>query len=293
MMPDEKSVDAAAENTAAHRSDDTDGESLEIRLLLEALYERYGVDFRNYAHSSLKRRILRRVMEENSGTISGLQKLVFGDEACMDRLLTALTVHVTAMFRDPGFYLALRGQVLPVLRTYPFLRFWVAGCSTGEEVYSLAVLLHEEGLYSRCRIYATDLRETVLDRARAGIFPLSVMRDYTLNYQQAGGRCAFAEYYTAGQESVVFRPFLKENVVFATHNLVSDASFNEFHAIFCRNVMIYFNRPLQEQVHRLFCESLVTLGYLGLGRSESVRFSGCEDQYEAVSARERIYRKIK
>jgi chemotaxis protein methyltransferase CheR len=169
----------------------------------------------------------------------------------------------------------------------------VAGCSTGEEVYSLAILLHEAGLYPRCRIYATDLREAVLDKARAGIFPLAMMRDYTRNYQQAGGQNAFAEYYTSDHELVVFRSFLKENIIFATHNLVSDASFNEFHIVMCRNVMIYFNRPLQERVRRLFHESLVTFGFLGLGRSESIRFSDSEPQYEVISAKERIYRKIK
>jgi chemotaxis protein methyltransferase CheR len=284
---------AAADPAAARGSAGLDQETAELRGLLDAVFEHYGVDFRGYAFSSLKRRVLRRVMEEKTGTIAGLQQLVVADLAAMERLLTALTVHVTAMFRDPAFYVVLREQVLPVLRTYPFLRLWVAGCSTGEEVYSLAILLHEEGLYSRCRIYATDLRETVLEKARSGIFPLSVMQEYTLNYQQAGGRGAFAEYYTSDHEFVIFRSFLRENVVFAAHNLVSDASFNEFHAIFCRNVMIYFNRALQERAHQLFKESLINFGYLGLGRSESVRFSNCEHDYEPVSAKERIYRKIK
>jgi chemotaxis protein methyltransferase CheR len=274
-------------------SPDAEQESIELGLLLEAIFEQYGVDFRDYAYSSLKRRVMRRVIEEDTGTISGLQKLVLADRTSMERLLTTMTIHVTAMFRDPAFYLALREKVLPVLRTYPFIRLWLAGCSTGEEVYSLAILLHEEGLYSRCRIYATDLRESVLDKARAGIFPLAVMQDYTRNYQQAGGQRAFAEYYTSDNEFVVFRPFLKENVVFATHNLVGDASFNEFHGVFCRNVMIYFNRSLQERVHRLFYESLVTFGYLGLGRSESLRFSKAEYLYEPVAPKERIYRKIK
>jgi len=272
---------------------ESDGESVELKELLDAVYERYNVDFRDYAYSSLRRRVKRWVLEEKTGTIAALQKLVLADEFAMERLLTGLTIHVTAMFRDPAFYLALREKVLPVLRTYPFIRIWVAGCSTGEEVYSLAILLHEEGLYSRCRIYATDLRESVLNRARAGIFPLSVMQEYTRNYQQAGGHHSFAEYYTSDHEWVVFRSFLRENIIFATHNLVGDASFNEFHGIFCRNVMIYFNRALQERVHRLFYDSLVTFGYLGLGRSETLRFSESEPQYEAVSAKERIYRKIK
>jgi chemotaxis protein methyltransferase CheR len=205
----------------------------------------------------------------------------------------ALTIHTTSMFRDPAFYLVLREQVVSVLRTYPFLRLWVAGCSTGEEVYSLAILLHETGLYPRCRIYATDMNEIVLNKARAGIFHLSVMQEYTRNYLKAGGDRAFTEYYTADSENVVFRSFLRENVVFAAHNLAGDASFNEFHGIFCRNVMIYFNRSLQDRVHKLFHDSLVTFGYLGLGRSESVRFSSWENSYEPVSAKERLYRKIK
>ena len=295
MAEDERSTPIVPGNGEGlpHGSPEAEQESIELGGLLTAIFEQYGVDFRDYAYSTLKRRVMRRVIEENTGTISGLQKLVLADRLSMERLLTSLTIHVTAMFRDPGFYLALREQVLPVLRTYPFIRLWVAGCSTGEEVYSLAILLHEEGLYSRCRIYATDLRERILDKARAGIFPLAVMQDYTRNYQQAGGQHAFAEYYTSDNEFVVFRPFLKENVIFATHNLVGDASFNEFHGVFCRNVMIYFNRSLQERVHRLFHESLVTFGYLGLGRSESIRFSEGEHLYEPVVSKERIYRKIK
>jgi chemotaxis protein methyltransferase CheR len=270
-----------------------DVESRELKGFLEAVFARYGVDFRDYAYSSLRRRVLRQVIEEKAASIPDLQKLVLADTSAMERLLATLTIHATAMFRDPDFFKALRQEVLPVLRTYPFIRLWVAGCSTGEEVYSLAILLHEECLYSRCRIYATDLRESVLERARSGIFPLAMMRDYTRNYQLAGGQNAFAEYYTSDHESVVFRPYLRENVIFATHNLVGDSSFNEFHMIFCRNVMIYFNRSLQDRVHRLFYESLVTFGYLGLGRSETMRFSESENNYQAISTRERLYRKIK
>src|SRR6266404_803532 len=256
MAETDKGASDAGSKHALWRHGNPDEESAELRSLLDALFEDCGVDFRNYAYSSLKRRVKRRVVEEGARTISGLQKLALADPLCKERLLAALTIHVTAMFRDPGFYLALREKVLPLLRTYPFVRLWMAGCSTGEEVYSLAILLHEEGLYHRCRIYATDLHEAVLRNAKAGIFPLSAMQEYTRNYQQAGGRRAFADYYTADHESVVFRPFLRENVVFGVHNLAGDASLNEFHGIFCRNVMIYFNRSLQEQIHRLFHESL-------------------------------------
>ena len=268
-------------------------EIADVRELIETVYDQYGIDFRNYALSSLKRRVLRSVMDENIETIPALRNLVLSDPAALVRFQWAITVHVTAMFRDPGFYLAFREHAVETLRTYPFLRLWIAGCSTGEEVYSLAILLHEAGLYSRCRIYATDVSDPVLNKARAGIFPLAAMRDYTRNYQKAGGQHAFAEYYTADSDYAVFRPFLRENVVFASHNLAGDASFNEFHAIFCRNVMIYFDRHLQNRVHDLFHESLLTYGYLGLGRSETTRFTSFENSYEPVVPRERLYRKIK
>jgi chemotaxis protein methyltransferase CheR len=270
-----------------------DPEASDIRLLLETLYDLAGADFRSYAYSSLKRRVLAQVARENVGSIPGLEKLVRHNPASRERLIAKLTIHVTAMFRDPTFYRLLRSEVVPVLRTYPFLRFWVAGCSTGEEVYSLAILLQEEGLYPRSRIYATDLNEPVLQKARTGIFPLAAMQEYTRNYQHAGGHRSFAEYYSADNEFAIFRPALRENVVFAAHNLVGDASFNEFHGIFCRNVMIYFNRSLQERVHRLFYESLLTYGYLGLGRSETIRFTPHASAFEEIGGREKLYRKIR
>ena len=267
-------------------------ETADLRSLVDALYEQSGVDFRNYAFSSLKRRVMRCVKDEKVGSLPALRELLLSNAAALLRFQLAITVHVTAMFRDPGFFIAFREHAVAVLRTYPFLRIWIAGCSTGEEVYSLAILLHEEGLYDRCRIYATDVSDPVLSKAQAGIFPLAAMRDYTRNYQKAGGQQAFAEYYTADSDFAVFRPFLRENVIFASHNLAGDASFNEFHAIFCRNVMIYFDRQLQTRVHRLFDESLLTYGYLGLGRSETMRFTFFESSYEPVVPRERLYRKI-
>jgi chemotaxis protein methyltransferase CheR len=191
------------------------------------------------------------------------------------------------------FYRIFREKIIAVLRTYPFLRFWIAGCSTGEEVYSLAILLQEEGLYERSRIYATDVSDLVLAKAKSGIYPLAAMQEYTRNYQGAGGKHSFAEYYTADSEFAIFRPALRENVIFAVHNLVGDASFNEFHGIFCRNVMIYFNRALQERVHKLFYDSLLTYGYLGLGRSETIRFTPHENSFEEVAGREKLYRKIR
>jgi chemotaxis protein methyltransferase CheR len=271
----------------------SDAEGAELRSLLEAIFDRYGIDFRDYAYSSLKRRVMRRVIEEGTETIARLQEKVLSDSAAMDRLQVELTIHVTAMFRDPGFFQSFREHVVAALRTYPFIRLWVAGCSTGEEVYSLAILLHEAGLYARCRIYATDVSDRVLNQAKTGIFPLSSMQEYTRNYQKAGGQRAFAEYYTADSDFAIFRPFLRENVLFAAHNLAGDASFNEFNAIFCRNVMIYFNRTLHDRVHTLFYNSLLTYGYLGLGRSETLRYSIYENCFEPVVIKDRLYRKIR
>jgi chemotaxis protein methyltransferase CheR len=210
----------------------------------------------------------------------------------MERLLLDLSINVTAMYRDPSFYVAFRQKIVPALRTYPFTRIWVAGCSTGEEVYSLAILLQEEEVYDRTRIYATDINEAVIERARSGVFPLDKMREYTQNYIKAGGTRAFSEYYLAKYDGAQFQRSLIENVVFAQHNLVSDRSFNEFNVIICRNVMIYFDRALQDRVHRLFYESLVTFGVLGLGHKESIRFSPHEDAFEELDPNEKLYRKV-
>jgi chemotaxis protein methyltransferase CheR len=268
-------------------------ERIETELLLEGVYRRYGFDFREYAPASLKRRLWRRIHAEKLTTVSGLQERVLHDSACMERLLLDLSINVTAMYRDPSFYAAFREQVVPMLRTYPFIRVWAAGCSTGEEVYSLAILLSEEGLYDRTRIYATDINESVLQRAHAGVFPLEKMQEYTQHYIAAGGRRTFSEYYAANADGAVFSTALVDNVVFAQHNLVSDRSFNEFHVILCRNVMIYFDRPLQDRVHRLFHESLAMFGVLALGHKESVRFSPHEQCYEELDPDERLYRKIR
>jgi chemotaxis protein methyltransferase CheR len=267
-------------------------EEIELSLLLEGVYRHYGFDFRAYAPASLRRRVWRRVHAEGLETISALQDKLLHDPASMERLLLDLSINVTAMFRDPSFYVAFREKVVPALRTYPFTRIWVAGCSTGEEVYSLAILLDEEGLYERTRIYATDINESVLDRARSGVFPLDKMREYTQNYIKAGGKRAFSEYYLAKYDGAQFQRSLIDNVVFAQHNLVSDRSFNEFNVIICRNVMIYFDRTLQDRVHNLFYESLVTFGVLGLGHKETIRFSPHEDSFEELDPGERLYRKV-
>lgn len=267
-------------------------ERIEIELLLEALHRHYGYDFRSYAYASLKRRLWKYAEAEGVTTISALQDRVLHDPAAMERLLMSLSVNVTAMFRDPGFYRAFRETVVPLLRTYPFVRIWHAGCATGEEVYSMAILLQEEGLYDRTRIYATDINEVLLQKAREGIFPLDKMQEYTRNYLSAGGTHSFSGYYTAAYDGALFSPALRRNVVFAQHNLVTDRSFSEFNVILCRNVMIYFDRELQSRVHQLFYDSLPVYGILALGSKESLRFSPVEDHYEELSEREKIYRKV-
>ena len=277
--------------TAAQERDEL--ERLEIQLLLEAIFRRYGFDFREYAPASLKRRLWRRIHAEKLTTVSALQERILHEPAAMERLLLDLSINVTSMFRDPTFYAAFREKIVPLLRTYPFTRIWNAGCSTGEEVYSLAMLLEEEGLYDTTRIYATDINEAVLEQARAGVFPLDKMREYTQNYIRAGGKRAFSEYYVAAYDGAQFDRRLIRNVVFAQHNLVSDRSFNEFNVIVCRNVMIYFDRSLQDHVQKLFYESLPVFGVLALGHKESIAFSPHADSYEELDAGEKLYRKVR
>jgi chemotaxis protein methyltransferase CheR len=272
---------------------DPDLERLEIELLLEGIYRHYGFDFREYAYSSIRRRLWKRLETEGLSTISDLQARVLHAPEAMERLLLDLSVNVTSMFRDPGFYLAFRNRVIPMLRTYPFIRIWHAGCSTGEEVYSTAIVLEEEGLLDRARIYATDINDVVLQHARDGIFPLNRMQEYTENYIKAGGKRSFSEYYTAKYDGALFSPSLTTNVVFAQHNLVTDRSFSEFNVIFCRNVLIYFDRELQQRVHGLFYDSLAMFGILGLGSKESLKFSKYEPCYEKLHSREKLYRKIR
>jgi chemotaxis protein methyltransferase CheR len=261
----------------------------EIDLLLEAVRRVGGVDFRNYARASLWRRIQNQLRAQKAETVMDLLDKVVDDPLCMDRFVLGLSVNVSAMFRDPGFFRALRELVFPRLRTWPFLRIWVAGCSMGEEVYSLAIMLAEEGLISRCRIYATDINERALARAREGIYALDLVQRYTQNYIQAGGTRSFSEYYTAAYGNAIFRPALRERVVFAKHNLVTDGPFNEFSLILCRNVMIYFNRRLQERVHRLLSDSLANFGVLGLGAREALPLTPLQDRYEALDAPHRLY----
>ena len=283
------------EQTAAEgpQSFKPDLERIEIELLLEGIFRHYGFDFRSYAYASIRRRLWKRIEEEGLSSVSSLQEKVLHDPAMMEKLLLDLSINVTAMFRDPGFYVTFREHVVPLLRTYPFVRIWHAGCSTGEEVYSMAILLREEGLYDRARIYATDINEVVLQRAKAGIFPLERMQEYTDNYIKAGGKKSFSEYYTAKYGGALFDQTLTKNVVFSQHNLVTDRSFSEFNVILCRNVLIYFDKTLQSKVHSLFYDSLVMFGVLVLGSKETLRFMAHEECYQQIAPPEKIFRKVK
>lgn len=270
----------------------TDLEKLEMELLLEAIYRKSGFDFRGYAPAGLKRRLLRKVRDEGLKSLSGLQELVLHDPAALEGLLVDLAVNVTSMFRDPHFFRAFRDKAIPLLRTYPFVRLWHAGCSTGEEVFSMAILLKEEGLYDRARIYATDMNDSVVERAESATMPLSKMKDYTQNYIKAGGKRSFSEYYTVDGRVARFSRELMKNMVFAQHNLVSDRSFNEFNVIMCRNVMIYFGRDLQSQVHSLLYDSLGMFGVLALGHKESMRFTDHATRYEEIDHEQKLYKKV-
>jgi len=268
-------------------------EALEIELLVEGVFRHYGVDFRNYSFASLRRRLWNMAHVEGASTISALQDKVLHDPKMLDRLVRHVSVTFTSMFRDPTFYASFRGDVVPLLRAHPFIRIWHAGCATGEEVYSMAILLHDENLYERCRIYATDMNEVSLKAAKSGIFPLKQMDENQQNYAAAGGQGLLSEHYVAKYDHAIFRQSPKKNLIFSHHNLVIDGSFNELNVILCRNVMIYFNRVLQERVHRLFYQSLRRFGILCLGRKESLRGTPHEPDYEPVHGDERIWRRAR
>jgi chemotaxis protein methyltransferase CheR len=264
---------------------------IELRLLMEAVYAKYSHDFRDYSGASMKRRVLHAMQQLQCHTVSELQSRVLHDAGVFQQLLEILTIPFTEMFRDPGYWLALRTQVVPLLRTYPSLKLWVAGCSTGEEVLSLAILLQEEGLLERSMIYATDINPAVLEKAREGIYAIGAVRQHTANYQASGGKRAFSDYYAAAYKSVRFDPELIRNVTFADHSLATDTVFSETNFISCRNVLIYFNRSLQDRALGLFHDSLCHRGFLGLGSKESLDFSSCADRFDAVDRRERLFRK--
>lgn len=274
----------------AHEREPDPVEDLEIALLLEAIHHLRGFDFRGYALSPVRRRVRRRLHEESVRTVSALQEKVVRDAEAMERLVLDLSVAATTMFRDPGFFRCLREHVMPVLRTYPVVRVWHAGCSTGEEVYSLAIVLAEEGLYDRSRIYATDLQARLLQRAAAATFELDALRRWQAAYEAAGGRRRLSDYYEADGGAGLMAPALRRNVMFAQHNLATDASFNEFNLVLCRNVLMYFGAPLRGRAHRVIHDSLAPLGYLGLGRRETVP-EALETRYALVDRREKVFRK--
>lgn len=265
----------------------------EYRELLDAVRFVYGYDFTEYSEASVKRRIDSFINERKIKGVGYLKDLILGDERLFEEFIQGISVTVTEMFRDPLFYKSLRERVMKRLATYPFIKIWIAGCATGEEVYSVAILLMEAGLLQRSIIYATDINQKSLTTAKNGVYPANNMKLYTSNYQQAGGAGAFSEYYKANYNAVMFDKSLKQNIVFSSHNLVTDKSFNEFEIIMCRNVMIYFNQALQNKVINLFYESLCVFGFLCLGTKESLLFFDKQNRFEDIDRREKIFRKIK
>ena len=266
-------------------------EDIEIRLLLEALYVRYHYDFRNYAMASVKRRLRQAREQLGFPTISAIQESVLHDEAMLPRLLGYLTVQVSEMFRDPSYFRAIREKVVPHLKTYPSLKIWIAGCSGGEELYSFVILFREEGLEDRTIFYATDINQEALRIAEAGVYDLDRMQLFTQNHRASGGKSSLSDYYTTGYGRATFDRSLRERVVFSDHSLVTDAVFGEMNLISCRNVMIYFDRPLQDRAIGLFKESLARKGFLGIGAKESLRFSAHANAFTDVVREEKIYQK--
>ena len=264
---------------------------LEIKLLMEGIFQVYGYDFRDYAEASLRRRLLQWLPGSGYATLSLAQSHLLRDSALFDGMLRGITVNVSEMFRDPGFFKAVREHIVPYLKTYPFVKVWHAGCATGEEAYSMAILLQEEGFKGRFRIYATDINEEVIRKAQEGIYPLQELQRFTKSYQNSGGKCSFSDYYTARYDHAILSPSLRENIVFAAHNLAVDADFGEMNLILCRNVMIYFKQALKERVLALFDSSLMPGGFLCLGTKESLEHRHISERYEEIKSRTQIYRK--
>ncbi len=265
--------------------------NIEVDLILDAIFIKYGYDFRNYSKAHVKRRLLNRLTMAKLKSISEMQHKVLRNPDFFELLLRDLSINVTEMFRDPSFYRAMRNEVIPLLKTYPFIKVWHAGCSTGEEVYSFAILLKEEGLYDRTQIYATDFNHNVLDIAKKGIYPVDRIKEFTANYQAAGGLQSFSDYYLANYNSVIFDQSLKKNLVFAEHNLVTDSVFAEVNLVICRNVLIYFNKDLQNRVINLFNDSLNNGGFLALGSKETIQFTSKANEFETINSKEKIYKK--
>lgn len=268
-----------------------EAERIEVNLVLEAIYQRWGYDFRSYARASIERRIRQFLQGKEFSAASDMIPRVLEDREFATRLVRYFSIHVTEMFRDPFVYRAVREKVIPLLRTWPHFKIWHAGCATGEEVYSLAIVLEEEGIYNRATIYATDFNDQALERAREGIFEIDRIQQATRSYQEAGGKASFSEYYHARYDAAVMDGALKKRIVFASHNLASDGAFGEMHLVFCRNVLIYFGRDLQNRALGLFTESLVHGGFLCIGTKEDLKFTEAASYYEYVDRKARIYRK--
>jgi chemotaxis protein methyltransferase CheR len=264
---------------------------IEFQLLIEAIYQLYHYDFRGYAAASLRRRMRTALGRFQCESVSQLQDRVMREPKIFPALLDLLTVQVSEMFRDPSYFRALREQVVPLLRTYPSLKVWVAGCSSGEEAYSIAILLREEGLLSRTLIYATDINPHTLQRAEAGIYSIDRIAGFTVNHRESGGKSSLCDYYTAGYGRAIFDKSLKDHIVFSDHSLATDSVFAEVHLVSCRNVLIYFNRELQDRALGLFRDSLCRHGFLGIGSKESLRFSSVAAAFRIFVAQDRIYQK--
>ena len=269
----------------------TDDHNTEVDLLLDAVYRRWGYDFRSYARASVERRVSQFLSGSGCASVAEMIPRVLHDEAFFSKLARCFSISVTELFRDPFVYRAVREQVVPMLRTWPHVKVWHAGCATGEEVYSLAIVLEEEGLHDRATVYATDFNEEAIQQAREGVYEMGKLQEATRSYQEAGGKASFSEYYHARYGAAVMDAALKERIVFSTHNLASDNAFGEMHLVFCRNVLIYFNRELQNRALGLFTDSLVHGGFLCLGTREDLRFTNASDRYEVVDEKARIYRK--
>lgn len=264
---------------------------VEIKLLMDGVYHVYGYDFRQYTEASLRRRLTQWLSRSGFATLSLAQSQLLRDRELFETLLRGITVNVSEMFRNPAFFKAIREHVVPHLKTYPFVKIWHAGCACGEEAYSMAILLLEEGLKGRFRIYATDINEEVIRKAQEGIYPLQYLQHFSKNYQQAGGKNSFSDYYTARYNHAILAPTLREDIVFATHNLAGDADFSEMNLILCRNVLIYFKKQLKERVLGLLDTSLVPGGFLCLGTNESLDLRQMSDRYGEILPRTQIYQK--
>lgn len=272
-------------------TNDLKTESIEIDLLLEAVYRRWGYDFRSYARASIERRIRQFLSGSGCASVSEMIPKVLHDGGYFSKLARYFSISVTEMYRDPFVYRSVREKLVPLLKTWPHFKVWHAGCATGEEVYSMAILLKEEGLYDRATIYATDFNDEALKHAQEGVYDIEKIQTATLNYQQAGGKVSFSQYYHARYDAVIMDAALKERVVFSSHNLASDSSFGEIHLVFCRNVLIYFNRELQARALEIFTESLVHGGFLCLGTKEDIQFTNAKDRYDIVDEKAKIYKK--